>query len=186
MTTLQIYWPAGIGAGHRGRAGTNRRPATACWPSSTGLLAAYGASAMVTAGAVIAGGTRHPALALAALAVTVFLIAARTRLITALAVAGISWMFDDGFITGRDAQLSWHGAADGWRLAVLAGAALAGVLLARWVAREPAKPPAAPAKPPAPPVPFPAPAARVPAPRIPQAASASGMSLTRPRNHRAA
>jgi hypothetical protein len=38
-------------------------------------------------------------------------------------------MFDNGFIIGRHADLSWHGAADARRLAILLAAAAAAAML---------------------------------------------------------
>jgi hypothetical protein len=94
-----------------------------CWSASSGLLAAYAGSAAVTAVVVLAGGTHHPAAALAAYGLLAAVVAASTRPAAAAGVALIAWMFDNGFIAGRHADLSWHGAADARRLAILLAAA---------------------------------------------------------------
>ena len=44
-------------------------------------------------------------------------------------------MFDNGFITGRHADLSWHGAADARRLAILLAAAAAAAMLGAHIRR---------------------------------------------------
>jgi len=56
-------------------------------------------------------------------------VAAHTRPAAAAGVALIAWMFDDGFIVGRHADLSWHGAADVRRLAILLAAGAMGSML---------------------------------------------------------
>jgi len=121
-------------------------PARHCWPASSGLLAAYAGSAAVTAIAVLAGGTHHPATALIAYELLAAVVAARTRPAAAVGVALIAWMFDNGFIVGRHADLGWHGSADVRRLAILLAvavvAALVGTLLrAPHQARFPPPPP---------------------------------------------
>jgi len=78
---------------------------------------------------VLAGGTRHPATALAAYGLLAAVVAASTRPAAAAGVALIAWMFDNGFIVGRHADLSWHGAADARRLAILLAAAAAAAML---------------------------------------------------------
>jgi hypothetical protein len=74
-------------------------------------------------------GTRHPAAALAAYGLLAAVVAASTRPAAAAGVALIAWMFDNGFIVGRHADLTWHGAADARRLAILLAAAAAGAML---------------------------------------------------------
>jgi len=44
-------------------------------------------------------------------------------------------MFDNGFITGRHADLSWHGAADARRLAILLAASAAAAMLGSHIRR---------------------------------------------------
>jgi hypothetical protein len=119
-------------------------PAHHCWPASSGLLAAYAGSAAVTAVAALAGGTRHPAAALAAYGLLAAVVAASTRPAAAAGVALIAWMFDDGFIVGRHADLSWHGAADARRLAVLLAAAAAAAMLGSRIRGAGQGPPPAP------------------------------------------
>ena len=118
---------------------SDRRPSAAhpphtssarpCWAVSYGLLAAYAGSAAVTAAVVLAGGTRHPAAALAAYGLLAAVVAARTRPAAAAGIALIAWMFDNGFIIGRHASLSWHGAADVRRLTLLLAVAAAASML---------------------------------------------------------
>ena len=100
-----------------------------CWSASSGLLAAYAGSAAVTAAVVMAGGTRHHAAAMVAYGLLAAVVAAHTRPAAAAGVALVAWLFDNGFIIGRHAHLSWHGAADVRRLVILLGAATMGSLL---------------------------------------------------------
>ena|SRR5215831_3846607 len=110
-------------------------PARRCWPASSGLLAVYAGSAAVTAVVALAGGTRHPAAALAAYGLLAAVVAASTRPAAAAGVALIAWMFDNGFIVGRHADLSWHGAADARRLAILLAVAAAAAMLGSHIRR---------------------------------------------------
>jgi hypothetical protein len=110
-------------------------PARYCWPASSGLLAAYAGSAAVTTVVVLAGATRHPAAAMAAYGLLTAVVAASTRPAAAAGVALIAWMFDNGFIIGRHADLSWHGAADARRLAILLTAAAAAAMLGSHIRR---------------------------------------------------
>jgi hypothetical protein len=110
-------------------------PTRHCWSASSGLLAAYAGSAAVTAVVVLAGGTRHPAAALAAYGLLAAVAAASTRPAAAAGVALIAWLFDNGFIVGRHAHLSWHGAADARRLAILLAAAAAAAMLGSHIRR---------------------------------------------------
>jgi hypothetical protein len=100
-----------------------------CWSASSGLLAAYAGSAAVTAVVVVAGGTRHPAAAMVAYGLLAAVVAAYTRPAAAAGVALMAWLFDDGFIIGRHAHLSWHGAADVRRLVILLAACAGGSML---------------------------------------------------------
>jgi uncharacterized membrane protein YfcA len=56
-------------------------------------------------------------------------VAAHTRPAAAAGVALPAWLFDDGFIIGRHAHLSWHGAADVRRLVILLAAGAVGSML---------------------------------------------------------
>jgi hypothetical protein len=99
-----------------------------------GPLAGYCVAAAATAVAVLAGGTRHPLVALAVLAFALLVAARRMTLPAALASGGMAWLFYDGFIIGRHAQLAWAGARGGlWLLVLVAAAVCASVtgLLAR-------------------------------------------------------
>ena len=123
-------------------------PARQCWAASTGLLAAYAGSAAVTAAVVLAGGTRHPAAALTAYGLLAAVVAAHTRPTAAAGVAPIAWMFDNGFIIGRHASLSWHGTADVRRLAILLAVAAAAAMLGSRIRVAHRRPvPSAPARP---------------------------------------
>jgi hypothetical protein len=117
------------GRGAAGASPWHALPARHCWSASSGLLAAYAGSTAITAVAALAGGTRHPAAALAAYGLLAAVVAASTRPAAAAGVALIAWMFDNGFIVGRHADLTWHGAADARRLAILLAAAAAGAML---------------------------------------------------------
>ncbi|HEY7432970.1 MAG TPA: hypothetical protein VH641_19785 [Streptosporangiaceae bacterium] len=103
-----------------------RRAANPRWPLSSALLAAYTGGAAVTLAAIAAGATRHPAAALVAYGVLTGVLCLGSRPLLMPAIAIISWLFDDGFIVGRHADLAWHGAADVRRLAILLAAAAAG------------------------------------------------------------
>ena len=131
----------------RGAGGANAchaLPGRHCWSASSGLLAAYAGSAAVTAVVALAGGTRHPAAALAAYGLLAAVVAASTRPAAAAGVALIGWMFDNGFIVGRHADLGWHGSADVRRLAILLAVAMLGSRLrAPHQARFPPPPPGA-------------------------------------------
>jgi K+-sensing histidine kinase KdpD len=96
---------------------------------SYGLLAAYAGAAVVTAVVVLATGTRHPAAALVAYGLLAAIVAAHTRSAAAPGIALVAWLFYDGFIIGRHAHLSWHGAADVKRLAILLAAGAIGSAL---------------------------------------------------------
>jgi hypothetical protein len=124
--------PAGAGAAPRAA------PGRRAWPVPYGLLAAYAGAAVVTAGLVLAAGTRHPAAALVAYGLLAAIVAAHTRPAAAVGVALIVWLFDDGFIIGRHAHLSWHGAADArWLIILLAAGAMGSMLGARIRAARP-------------------------------------------------
>jgi hypothetical protein len=104
-------------------------PARHGWPVSYGLLAAHAGAAVVTAVAVLATGTRHPAAALVAYGLLAAVAAAHTRPAAAPGIALVAWLFYNGFIIGRHAHLSWHGAADVKRLAILLAASAVGSML---------------------------------------------------------
>jgi hypothetical protein len=88
--------------------------------------------AAATAVAVAAGGTHRPAVALGIVSLAVFAVAIRTTVPVALATGAMGTLFYAGFITGRHAQLAWHGAAGVRWLCILLGAALCGVA-ASWI-----------------------------------------------------
>jgi hypothetical protein len=98
-------------------------------PASAGLLTGYCAVAATTALAVAAGAARRPGLGLALLGAAVLAVAVRTAASAAPGVGALGWLFYAGFITGRHADLAWHGTASLGPLAVLEGAAAAGVAL---------------------------------------------------------
>jgi hypothetical protein len=116
-------------------------PGRQTWAASTSLLAAYCVSAATTVVAVTAGGTHRPGFALGLLAAAAFAVGLRATVPVGLAAGGMGWLFYAGFITGRHAQLAWHGTADVQRLGILAGAALCGAaaswLHARATRRQP-------------------------------------------------
>jgi nitroreductase len=49
----------------------------------------------------------------------------RQGLVTAVAAAGIGWLFVTGFVVDRLGELTWHGSADAVRLLLLVAAAAA-------------------------------------------------------------
>ena len=94
------------------------------WRNAEGALAGYCVVAVATAAAVTAGGTRHPLVALAVLAFALLVAASRMTLPVGLASAIMAWLFYDGFIIGRHADLAWAGVREAWWLAVLLAAAV--------------------------------------------------------------
>jgi hypothetical protein len=102
------------------------------WPAATGLLVGYCSMAAATAVAVAAGGTHRPGLALGIVSLAAFAVATRTAVPVALVTGAIGSLFYAGFITGRHAQLAWHGAAGFRWLCILLGAALCGAA-ASWI-----------------------------------------------------
>jgi len=88
--------------------------------------------AAATAVAVAADGTHRPAVALGIVSLAVFAVAIRTTVPVALATGAMGTLFYAGFITGRHAQLVWHGAVGVRWLCILLGAALCGVA-ASWI-----------------------------------------------------
>jgi len=94
-----------------------------------GPMAAFTGSLTLAAVLVSVGGSRHHALGLAGFALVAGAAAAVAPLATAPVIAAITWMFNDGFLVGSNGTLAWHGAQDGWRLAILASSALAGGLI---------------------------------------------------------
>jgi len=96
------------------------------WPASTALFAGYLALAAATTAAVAVGGTHRPGMALGLISVTALAVATRAAVPVAPAIGAMGWLFYAGFITGRHAQLAWHGAADIKRLGILMGVAFCG------------------------------------------------------------
>jgi len=98
----------------------------------TGVTVAIGAAVVVATVVLVAGvvAPSAPAVRLAVLAVVLGNFAALTADLTAaLCTAGIAWLLLNGFLVNELGTLSWHGTADVWRAAVLAGAAVLGWLV---------------------------------------------------------
>jgi putative intracellular protease/amidase len=89
------------------------------------------AGAALTTVLVLAGGTRHLTFDIAAFAALAAVIGWRSRP-TAAACAALAWLFFDGFLAGRHAELRWHGRDDVARLGLLIAAAAA-ASVARWL-----------------------------------------------------
>jgi hypothetical protein len=98
---------------------------------ANGLLAGYCVAAVATAVAVAEGGTRHPVVALAVLAVALLAAGTRMTFPAALASGVMGWLFFDGFVIGRHANLGWDGVREIWWLLVLVAAAGCGYALGR-------------------------------------------------------
>ena len=96
-----------------------------------GLLTGYCVAAVATAIAVAEGGTRHPVVAIAVLACALLAAGTRMTLPVALASGVIGWLFFDGFVIGRHANLGWDGGREVWWLLVLVAAAGSGCALGR-------------------------------------------------------
>jgi hypothetical protein len=105
------------------------------WVGSAALLVGFCVVAGATGLAVAAGGTRWPPAALGALAAAVLVVAVQTSPTAAVGLGGIGYLFFDGFIVGRHAQLAWPGLSGLWPLAALTGVALTGSLLG-WARRR--------------------------------------------------
>ena len=102
------------------------------WRNAEGALAGYCLVAVATAAAVAAGGNRHPLVALVVLASALLVAARRMTLPVALASAAMAWLFYDGFIAGRHADLAWTGVRETWWVLVLMAAAACGWALGAW------------------------------------------------------
>jgi hypothetical protein len=104
--------------------------------SDEACLAGYAASAALTAVLVLGGGTRHLGFGIVAFTVLAAVIGWRSRSATAACTAVIAWMFFDGFLAGRHAELRWHGGADIARLGLLLAAAALASAARRLHARQ--------------------------------------------------
>ncbi|WTW96877.1 hypothetical protein OG216_27510 [Streptomycetaceae bacterium NBC_01309] len=124
-------------------------------PRGSGPVIGFAVAVATSLIVVAAGGTRHHVAALAAYAVATAAVCAFVRLAEGVAVAGMAWLFLNGFVVHRAGELRWDGTADLVRLAVLAAAAFAargiavaaarrhevpGVRLAEQAARRPTGP----------------------------------------------
>jgi hypothetical protein len=87
-------------------------------------VAGYAGGIVATIVLVNEGGTRHLGFDVAAFAALTAAIGWCSRPAGAASAAVIAWLFFDGFLVGRHAELSWHGTADAWRLGVLAAIAV--------------------------------------------------------------
>ncbi len=92
------------------------------WPWA--CIAGYLGGIVVTIVLVNQGGTRHLGFDVAAFAALAAVIGWFSRPLGGASAAVIAWLFFDGFLVGRHAQLSWHGTSDAWRLGLLAAIAI--------------------------------------------------------------
>lgn len=90
---------------------------------------------LVTAAAIAAGATSHPAESLIALTVAVAVVSAITTAGAALGTALVCWALDSGFVLGRQGDLVFTGAAL-QAAAVLVLTAVAVAVLFRLVRRS--------------------------------------------------
>lgn len=99
---------------------------TAPLPGWIGYPVGFLAAIVVTAAAIAAHGTAHPAWTVTALAVTTLVIATLATLRASLLTAVFCWALYDGFVLGREGQLALS--ADALPAAlVLVAVAVAGV-----------------------------------------------------------
>lgn len=94
-------------------------------PRGSGPVVGFAVGVATSLIVVAAGGTRHHVAAPAAYAVATAAVSAFVRLAEGAAVAGMAWLFLNGFVVHRAGELRWDGTADLVRLAGLAAAALA-------------------------------------------------------------
>jgi hypothetical protein len=98
------------------------------WPGA--CLAGYAGGAALTILLVLHDGTRCLGFDLACFGILAAAIGWWSRPAGAASAAVIAWLFFDGFLAGRHAELRWHGNADAWRLGLLVAIA-AGTSAAR-------------------------------------------------------
>jgi hypothetical protein len=123
--------PGGLSAPQQARKVPAGRPGPSWqrWRLFEGALAGYCGAALATTVAVIAGGTRHPVVALGVAGFAMLALGLRMTLATAVASGVIGWLFYDGFVIGRHADLVLGGPLAGWSLLALVAAALCGSAL---------------------------------------------------------
>ncbi|MET9803070.1 hypothetical protein [Streptomyces sp. NPDC006368] len=103
------------------------------WAYSTPVVCAFvfvGAAGLLPVLGV-AGGLRHPAVALAAYCALTALAGLRARPPAAPLTAAVCWLFYDGFVIHQRGELAWDGGIDAYRVALLATASLLGTVAAR-------------------------------------------------------
>jgi hypothetical protein len=97
--------------------GLRLRPEVAAGPAFVGCI-------VLTLILIAAGATRSPAAATGVYAVYVAGVTWVSAASVGLAAGPVAWLFLDGFLVGRGAQLHWDGQPDGERLALLVATAL--------------------------------------------------------------
>jgi hypothetical protein len=102
-------------------------PAPGAWPVAAAFVVSLAVSAALTA-----DGTAHPHLGLVVLTVGATSCAWGASAAQVFAIAGVTWLFDNGFMSGHLGDLQWRGPADVRALALL----LAGAGLAAAVGRQ--------------------------------------------------
>ncbi len=112
-----------------------KNPADVPLPSAFAAGLAFLSAIVVTAVAVAAGATHHPAEALLPLGLVTIAISLWTTWAGAVATAWICWALDSGFVLGREAQLTFSPQSQ-LAVLVLVGIALVGVLGGRTLRRS--------------------------------------------------
>ena len=106
-------------------------------PGGFGFPLGFLASVVVTTGAVAAGATRHPTLAVLALAGVTIAIAAVSTSGATVGTAAVCWAMHAGFVLGRHGDLAFT--ARSTKDAVVLGAVAVIAALAAGVRRNPAR-----------------------------------------------
>jgi hypothetical protein len=100
------------------------RPARHIMSMTWACLVGYLGGIAVTLALAATGGTRHLSFDLAAFAVLAAVIGWWSRPVGAGCAAVIGWLFYDGFLVGRHAELRLHGMADVWRVGLVVAVAV--------------------------------------------------------------
>ncbi|MFC9330174.1 hypothetical protein [Kitasatospora sp. NPDC057015] len=105
------------------------RPAPDRLPVSMSGVVAFGAFAALVAALAVVGELHATWFALGAFAVLCAILGAVSRPVAAPLIAGVGWLFFNGFVVHRYAILEWGGAGvEGARLGLFAAAALVSAL----------------------------------------------------------
>ncbi len=110
--------------------GNVREPASI----TTSLIAAFAGAIALTVVLAATGGTHRLGVDLVAYAALAAATGAWGRVPAIPLTSVMYWLFYAGFLVGRHGTVQWHGAIDGWRLAMIAAAGLGAAFVA-WIWR---------------------------------------------------